>query len=146
MFKVINTLLRGASAAAAEDLADRNALLILDQQLRDVAAGVEAGKRALALAMARDDAEARSLAETEARLADLEARAVAALQGGREDLAAEAAGAILTLQADRDAAQGTRTALQREVAALRRAYTDASGRLMALQRGRSTAQAAEAGG
>ena len=33
--------------------------------------------------MARDDAEARSLAETEARLADLEARAVAALQGGR---------------------------------------------------------------
>ena len=68
MLKTLSTLLRGASAAAAEDLADRNALLILDQQIREVAAGVEAGKRALALAMARDATEARCLADAEARL------------------------------------------------------------------------------
>ena len=144
MLKTLSTLLRGASAAAAEDLADRNALLILDQQIREAAADIEAGKRALALAMARDGTEARCLADAEARLADLEARAVAALQGGREDLAAEAAHAILALDADRNAARGTRMALQTEVEALRRAHADAGRQLAALQRGRSAAQAAEA--
>ncbi len=144
MFNTISTLLRGAGAAAAEDLADRNALLILDQQIRDVAAGVEAGKRALAMAMAREGTEARSLADAEARLADLESRAVAALQGSRDDLAAEAARAILGLEADRDAARSARAALHTEVEALRRAHADAGRRLAALQRGRSTAQAAEA--
>lgn len=144
MLKTLSLLLRGANAAAEEDLADRNALLILDQQIREVAAGIEAGKRALALATARDAAEARCLADLEARLADLEARAVAALQGGREDLATEAAQAILALDADRDAARGTRAALQTEVEALRRAHADAGRRLAALQRGRSAAQAAEA--
>ena len=144
MFKTMSILLRGASAAAAEDLADRNALLILDQQIREAAAGIEAGKRALALAMTREAAEARCLADAEARLADLESRAVAALQGGREDLAAEAASAILALEADRDAARGTRNTLQAEVEALRRAHADAGRRLAGLQRGRSAAQASEA--
>ena len=34
MFKTIVTLMRGASARAEEEFADRSALLILDQQIR----------------------------------------------------------------------------------------------------------------
>ena len=50
MFKTIVTLMRGAAAAAEETVADRSALLILDQQIRDAAAAIERSKRALAVA------------------------------------------------------------------------------------------------
>lgn len=52
MFKTVVTLFRGSVAAASEELEDRTALLILDQQMRDAAAAVERGKRTLALAIA----------------------------------------------------------------------------------------------
>src|ERR1044072_8046886 len=102
MFKTVLTLFRGSVAAAGEELEDRSALLILDQQMRDAAAAVERSKRTLALAIAGDQQEGRRLDATNARIADLETRATAALDGGREDLAREAAQAIANLEADRD--------------------------------------------
>ena len=144
MLKTLATLLRGQAAEAEEDLIDRNAFRILDQQIRDVMADAELGKRALAVAMVQQEAEGRRAAKAEATLADLEARAVAALQGGREDLAREAAAAILAVEADRDAARSTHAGFENEVAAMQAAYRDATRRLAALQRGRSVAQAAEA--
>ena len=54
MFKTVLTLFRGSVAAAGEELEDRTALLILDQQMRDAAAAVERSKRTLALAIAQD--------------------------------------------------------------------------------------------
>ena len=63
MLKTILTLMRGAAAAAEEEVVDRNALLILDQdqQIRDAAGAIERGKRALALAIAHDEAEGKRL-------------------------------------------------------------------------------------
>ena len=144
MFKTFATLLRGASAAAEEDLTDRHAIPILDQQIREAAAGIEAGKRSLAIAIAQEEAEARRLTGLESALADLEARAVAALQGRREDLATDAAAAILALGADCDAARAAHAAFRKEVEAMRRAHADAARRLGALRHGRTVAQAAEA--
>lgn len=144
MLKTLATLLRGQAAEAEENLADRNAFRILDQQIRDVMADAELGKRALAVAMVQQEADGRRAAKAEATLADLELRAVAALQGGREDLAREAAAAILAVEADRDAARSTHADCGTEVAAMQAAYRDAARRLAALQRGRSVAQAAEA--
>ncbi|MGI4945335.1 MAG: PspA/IM30 family protein [Janthinobacterium lividum] len=144
MLKTIATLLRGQAAEAEEDLIDRNAFRILDQQIRDVMADVELGKRALAVAMVQQETEGRRAAKTEAILADLEARAVAALQDGREDLAREAAAAILAVEADRDTARSTHAGFETEVAAMQAAYRDATRRFAALQRGRAVAQAAEA--
>ena len=109
MFKTVLTLFRGSVAAAGEELEDRSALLILDQQMRDAAAAVERSKRTLALAIAQDQQEGRRLDATNARIADLEVRATAALDGGREDLAREAAQQIANLEADRDAAMTART-------------------------------------
>ena len=48
MSKSFWTLLRGAVHAAEQDAIDRSALLILDQHIRDAAAGIERAKRALA--------------------------------------------------------------------------------------------------
>ena len=59
MFKTVLTIFRGHVAAAGEELEDRSALLILDQQMRDAAAAVDRSKRTLALAIASDQAEGR---------------------------------------------------------------------------------------
>jgi phage shock protein A len=144
MLKTFLTLVRGAAAAAEEDVADRSALVILDQQIRDAAAATARGKNALAVAIAQDKAEGRRLDATLARIADLEERAAAALSAGRDDLAGEAAEAIAVMEDDRDAIAEARTAFAREAAHLRGAVANATRRLAELERGRRIAKAAEA--
>src|SRR6266853_472390 len=142
MFKTVLTLFRGSVAAAGEELEDRSALLILDQQMRDAAAAVERSKRALAIA--QDQQEGRRLDATKARIADLEVRATAALDGGREDLAREAAQSIANLEADRDAAMTARTLFAAEISRLKRHVASAEARINELDRGRRIARASEA--
>lgn len=144
MFKTVFTLFRGSVAAAEEELEDRSALLILDQQMRDAGAAVERSKRSLALAIAGDQQEGRRLDATNARIADLEVRATAALDGGREDLAREAAQAIANLEADRDAAMTARTLFASEITRMKRQVANAEARITELDRGRRVARAAEA--
>jgi len=144
MFKTVLTLFRGSVAAAGEELEGRNALLILDQQMRDAATAVERAKRTLALAIAQDQQEGRRLDATNARIADLEIRATAALDGGREDLAREAAEQIAALEVDRDAAMTARTLFAAEISRLKRHVASAEARINELDRGRRIARASEA--
>src|ERR1700741_4502595 len=125
MFKTVLTLFRGGVAVAEEQLEDRTALVILDQQMRDAAAAVDRSKRTLAIAIAGDQAEGRRLEATCTRIADLELPATAAIDGGREDLAREAAQAIANLEADRDAAMTARTLFGSEIARLKRHVANA---------------------
>ncbi|MBR1121302.1 PspA/IM30 family protein [Bradyrhizobium lablabi] len=144
MFKTVLTLFRGGIAVAEEQLEDRTALVILDQQMRDAAAAVDRSKRTLALAIAQDQQEGRRLEATNARIADLEVRTTAALDGGREDLAREAAQQIAGLEADRDAAMTARTLFAQEITRLKRHVSNAEARLTELDRGRRIARASEA--
>jgi phage shock protein A len=144
MFKTVLTLFRGSVAAAGEELEDRSALLILDQQMRDAGAAVERSKRTLALAIAGDQQEGRRLDATNARIADLEIRTTAALDGGREDLAREAAQAIANLEADRDAAMTARTLFASAITRMKRQVSSAEARITELDRGRRIARASEA--
>jgi phage shock protein A len=143
MLKTIVTLVRGAAFRAEEEFADRSALLILDQQIRDAAAGIERAKRALAVAIAQDEAEGKRLETTLTRIADLEERAIAALDGNNEALAAEAAEAIAVMEADRDAIREARGTFAREIAGLKTSVRRSSQRLAELERGRRIALAAE---
>ena len=59
---------RGAAFRAEEEFVDRSALLVLDQQIRDAAAGIERAKRALAVAIAQDEAEGKRLETTLTRI------------------------------------------------------------------------------
>src|ERR1700751_2233947 len=129
MLKTIVTLIRGASFRAEEEFVDRTALLILDQQIRDSAAGIERAKRALAVAIAQDEAEGKRLETTLTRIADLEERAVAALNGGNEELAAEAAEAIAVMEADRDSIREARATFAREIAGLKATVRKSAARL-----------------
>lgn len=144
MFKVMMTLIRGRSHEAGEALADRHALTILDQQMRDAAASLDLARRALAVAIASDLTEAKRIAATDKRLADLEERAMAALQGGREDLASQAAEAIATLEADRMSGCEARKTFATEISRLKRDVAGAEGRFADLERGRRIARAVEA--
>ncbi|MFO1125231.1 MAG: PspA/IM30 family protein [Methylocystis sp.] len=143
MFKTVVTLMRGRAFEADERLADRHALTLLDQQMRDSAASVERAKKALALAIAQDRAEERKLAATREQMAELETRAVEALKGGREDLAAKAAENIAALEGDAQAAEKARTIFSAEIAKLERHVRGQSTRLAELERGRRIARAAE---
>jgi phage shock protein A len=143
MLKTIITLVRGAAFRAEEEFTDRSALLILDQQIRDAAAGIERAKRALAIAIAQDEAEGKRLETTLTRIADLEERAIAALNGTNEELAAEAAEAIAVMEADRDAIREARATFGREIAGLKASVRKSAQRLAELERGRRIALAAE---
>lgn len=144
MFKVLLTLFRGSVAAAEQEVVDRSALLILDQQIRDAGGALDRARRALAVAIAQDEAEGKRLESTLTRLADLEERASAALTAGRDDLATEAAEAIALMEVDRDAIRQARGTFAAEAAQLKTAVTNATYRLAELERGRRIAQAAEA--
>src|ERR1700720_2243840 len=119
MFKTLITLVRCQTAAIAEEVADQNALLILDQQMRDATGALDRAKKALAIAIAQGGQEGQRLDATRARIDDLETRAGAAAEAGREDLAAEAAEAIATLEAERDASATARALFAAEIAKLR---------------------------
>src|SRR3954470_24416103 len=143
MLKTIVTLMRGAASRAEEEVTDRSALLILDQQIRDASAGIERAKRALAVAIAQDEAEGKRLETTLSRVADFEERAVAALTAGSDELAAEAAEAIAVMEADRDALREARATFGREIGSLKATVRRSGQRLAELERGRRIAAAAE---
>ncbi len=144
MFKQLTLLLRGSANQAADALAARNALTILDQQLRDAASAIEAAKRALAMAMAQDATELRRQAAAAARITHLEDQARAALAGGREDSALTAAQAMAALQLDQADAAQARMLLAQEITRLRAQLGDAERRHAALTRGRHLARLSEA--
>lgn len=144
MLKTFVTLFRGTLAAAQEEIVDQNALLVLDQQIRDAASAVARGKRELAVAVVSHDRERKRIESLSARITDLEERAAAALAIGRNDLATEAAEAIAEMENDREAALQARIEVSGEIARLRTTLVDGTRRLGDLTRGRHIARAAEA--
>ena len=144
MLKTLVTLVRGRTFAIAEEIADQNALLILDQQMRDASGTLDKAKKALAIAIAQDGQESQRLDTTRARIEDLETRAVAAIEGGRDDLATEAAEAIAILEAERDASLTARALFASEIAKLKGHVLQQRMRFSQLERGRRIARAAEA--
>ena len=144
MFKALITLVRGRTVTIAEEVADQNALVILDKQMRDASGALERAKKALAVAIAQDNQEGQRLDATRAHIEDLETRAVAALEAGRDDLATEAAEAIATLEAERDASATARALFAAEITKLKGHVAQQQMRLSQLERGRRIARAAEA--
>lgn len=144
MFKTLLTLARGQSHAAAQAVADANALVILDQQMRDASANLDRARRALAIAKAQAAHEDERISGVRARIGDLETRAVEALNAGRDDLAAEAAETIAGLEDETRSAAAAQASFARECGRLGQITAQAERRLADLERGRRAARAAEA--
>lgn len=140
MLRNLFTLLRGATHTAAEEVVDRNALMLLQQQIRDSAATVSHARRAVAIAIAQNKQAAEQHEDLVARIDDLEARTLAALEQGKEDLAQEGAEVISRLEAERTESAQAQQAFQVELARLKENVRLADAKLRNLQRGQRLAQ------
>ena len=143
MFKHFVTLMRGSAHDAAQSTLDRNALRLLDQQIRDGRSQVASAKKAVAIAMAQSAREQAALQSTSVKIADLEARARAALGKGEEALAREAAEAIANLEVERAASREAGETFEREIARLKQRLSQGEARLRELERGQRIAAAKE---
>ena len=144
MFGTLRTLFDGANARAEERVREIYSVELIDQKIREAAAGLKSAKATLAGLMQRQRAEERHIEELDARIADLTARAQAALDGGREDLAAEAAEAIAELENERGLRAGTRDRLERRVMRLQASVEAVHRRIRDLKQGAVAARAAKA--
>jgi phage shock protein A len=145
MLKTVLTLVTSRAAGAAEQAADRNALSLVDHDLRHARSALQVSRRALGLAVAQGRAERRRAEAATRAIADLEDRALEALAAGREDLGRRAAVAIAALSAERAAAEDAAGALEDAAGELRRGMAEATTRLSSLDRERRVAAVAEAG-
>lgn len=141
MFKLISTLWRGAAHDAEQAFADRHAMPLLAQQIRDAAQSIQFARRSVAIAIAQNEQEGQQHATIVARIDDLETRACAALAQGDERLAQDAAKAIAYLQAERDQSAKAQAQFATAIDKLKATVRAAETRLQALQRGQRLARA-----
>ncbi|QKK16288.1 PspA/IM30 family protein [Rhizobium indicum] len=143
MFKLISILLRGRAHDAEQAFADRNAVPLLSQQIRDAAQSIQSARRSVAVAIAQNEQEKGQHATIVARIADLEVRASAALTKGNEALAREAAEAIAFLEAERDASERAQAQFTQAIDKLKGIVRASEARLQELQRGERLARATQ---
>lgn len=135
MLKQFFALVRGRSYEAAETVVDRNALVILRQQIRDCADAIAAARRAVAIAIAQNEQEVSQFKKLVVRIDDLEKRTIAAIEQGQDELAREAAETIAMLEAERDASSEAQKSFSTEIERLKRIIRVSEMRLRELQRG-----------
>ncbi|MBB2755781.1 UNVERIFIED_ORG: phage shock protein A [Rhizobium aethiopicum] len=143
MFKLISTLLRGRAHDAEQAFADRHAVPLLSQQIRDAAQAIQSARRSVAVAIAQNEQERAQHQTIVGRIADLESRAIAALSKGNDGLAREAAEAIAFLEAERDASEKAQAQFTTAIVKLKGIVRAAEARLQELQRGERLARATE---
>ncbi|MBA5805319.1 PspA/IM30 family protein [Rhizobium changzhiense] len=143
MFKLISILLRGRAHDAEQAFADRHAVPLLSQQIRDAAQSIQSARRSVAVAIAQNEQEKGQHATIVARIADLEVRASAALTKGNEGLAREAAEAIAYLEAERDASEKAQAQFTSAIDKLKGIVRASEARLQELQRGERLARATQ---
>lgn len=141
MFKQFLILIRGHAYEAEEGFANRHALPILAQQIRDAARGVEAARRAVAVAVAQNRLETENAERLALRIADLESRAIAALKKDRDDLAADAAATIARLETELQNTRRVQIEFAEGIDRLRQTVRQSEMRLAALRRGERLAVA-----
>ena len=144
MFKPLLTLMRGTANQAVDATLDKNALVILDQQIRDCGEAIGWARKAMAVAYAQNRQEQCRVEKITGQIADLEERAVQALDAGDEELATEAANAIASLENERDAASKALSGFSKEFERLRGMVRSSEQRLKELERGRRTAKTNDA--
>ncbi|NKM73116.1 PspA/IM30 family protein [Rhizobium laguerreae] len=143
MFKLISILLRGRAHDAEQAFADRHAVPLLSQQIRDAAQSIQSARRSVAVAIAQNEQEKVQHGAIVARIADLEIRASAALTKGNEGLAREAAEAIAYLEAERDASEKAQSQFTLAIDKLKGIVRASEARLQELQRGERLARATQ---
>lgn len=102
VWKKLFTALRGGVNDAAESVVDKNALRILDQEIRDASVDQEKAKEALTGILAKQNLQENSIKELNANIETLTGKALKAQEMGNQELALEIATVIGQKTQERD--------------------------------------------
>jgi phage shock protein A len=102
VWKKLFTALRGGVNDAAESVVDKNALRILDQEIRDASVDQEKAKEALTGILAKQNLQENSIKELNATIETLTGKALKAQEMGNQELAVEIATVIGQKTQERD--------------------------------------------
>lgn len=144
------TAFRGKSTEIGEAIIDKNALTILDQEIRDADADIRNAQNSLASLMGKEKLASQELDGLKSTIRDLEAKATAALNANREDLALEVATRIGELESQLKLKTSAHGELQTGIARMRQDITKAQTRITGLRtqvdmaKARETVQKAQA--
>jgi phage shock protein A len=128
------TLFRAYETDATQAVIDSHALKILEQELRDAAAGVAQATRDLTGLMAREIADRRSHEAAGERVAEYEAYALKALPKGDDALARQCAEVVAAAEAERQRYGHNLGASRRHIASLRAGIAKADARIAEIRR------------
>ena len=115
----IVTLFRAYEHEAGQTVIDAHALRILEQELREAAAGVAQATRELTGLMAREIADQRAHAGADQRAREYEAYALKALETGEDTIARQCAEVVASAETERQRYATNLEATRRHVASLR---------------------------
>ncbi|HIE2516767.1 TPA: PspA/IM30 family protein [Pseudomonas aeruginosa] len=127
------TALRGKSTEIGEAIVDKQALTILDQEIRDADAAIRSAQNDLAGLMGKEKLAANELEALESTIRDYEAKATAALNADREDLALEVASKIAELEAQHKLKKDAHSELKAGIARMRQDIAKAQSRIGGLR-------------
>jgi phage shock protein A len=130
----IFTLFRAYEVEAGQAVIDAHALKILEQELRDAAAGVGDATRELTGLMAREMADRRAHDAADRRAREHDAYALKALEKGDEALARQCAEMVAAAEAERDRYSRNLDAARRHIASLRAGIARADARIGEIRR------------
>jgi len=128
------TLFRAYEVDAGQAVIDANALKILEQELREAAAGVGEATRELTGLMAREMADERAREAADRRAREHEPYTLKALERGDEALARQCADIVATAEAERDRYGRNVDAARRHIISLRASIAKADARIGEIRR------------
>ena len=139
----VATAVRGGVSEAGEAIADNQALLILDQEIRDADNGLIKSKEALTGIIAKRKLADKKVEGLKSSLTEYEGYAMQALDKGDEELANEIAGKIAGLETELMAEEGVAKSFAGSESQLRKAVTHTAANLKRLKQQVDTVKATE---
>lgn len=127
------TLFRGASHEAGQAVVDKNAITILDQEIRDTSAQLNQSRQELAKLMAQGKLADQKMEARQQKIAEYTRYIEGALARNDEALAREVAGKLAPLETEQQADRAAKAHLDTSIATLKATITRAEGQVKALR-------------
>jgi phage shock protein A len=144
LLQKIFTLFRGSAHEAGQAVVDKNALKILDQEIRDAGNELVRSKEELTKVMAQRQLLATRSADRQTKKAEYENYIAGALRQGNEALAREVAERLATVETDLKNDEQTLAQYDGSIRALKQAITDTERKLARVKQQVDTVKATEA--
>jgi phage shock protein A len=144
LLQKILTLFRGTAHEAGQAVVDKNALKILDQEIRDAGNDLVRSKEELTKVMAQRQLLATRSADRQGKRAEYENYIAGALRQGNEALAREVAERLATVETDLKNDEQTLAQYDGSIRALKQAITETERKLARVKQQVDTVKATEA--